>query len=179
MIRYEIENLPELRRKFDPKIIDKALERALQVAATKTRTRISTDVRKTYNVKAGDVAKTVRLTRIPIGRLLVYTGSVIGLEKFGARQKIVRTATGRRRGVTVQVKKTGARKLVKGGFQIQKGKAILRRVGRGRLPIERRFGPSIPQMVSNPAVIELATLKTGEDAAIEFNRQMEVLLSRT
>jgi hypothetical protein len=178
MIQYQIEKLPELRRKFDPKIIEQSLQRALQLAATKTRTRISREVRLTYNVKAGSISKKVTIKRLPGARLLAYVSPALGLDKFGARGKNVKTAHGKRRGVTVQVKKTGGRKLVKGGFTGGKGKVIFQRTGDSRLPIERLFGPAIAQMVSNPTVIEAALLLTGEDLAVEFNRQMEVSLGR-
>jgi hypothetical protein len=178
MIQYQIEKLPELRRKFDPKIVEQSLQRALQLAATKTRTRISKEVRVTYNIKAGAIGKNVALRRLPEGRLLLYTGPLIGLDKFGARGKNVKTAHGKRRGVTVQVKKTAARKLVKGGFVGGKGKVIFKRTGESRLPIKRLFGPAIAQMVANQAVIDDALLLTGEDMAVEFNRQMEVHLGR-
>jgi len=178
IISYQIEKLPELRRKFDAKFIDQSLQRALQLAATKTRTRISREVRQSYNIKAGDIGRAVRLTRIPGGRLLIYIGKAIGLDHFGARGKNVKTAHGRRRGVTVQIRKDRARKLVSGGFVGGKGKFIFKRAGESRMPIERLYGPSIPQMVSNNAVIESALLLTGEDLAVEFNRQMELLTGR-
>lgn len=178
MITYEIERLQELRQRFDYRIIDKALQRALQVAATKTRTRISKEVRLVYNIKAGDIGRTVRLKRIPGGRLLVYIGKVVGLDHFGARGRNVKTARGKRRGVTVQVRKDRSRRLVAGGFVGGKGRVIFKREARSRLPIERLYGPSIPQMVSNGFVINNATLLTGEDAAVEFNRQLELLLGR-
>jgi hypothetical protein len=178
MIQYQIEKLPELRRKFDPKIIEQSLQRALNLAARKTRTRISQEVRLTYNIRAGDIAKAVDILRIPGGRIIGYTGAVVHLDRFGARGKNVKTAHGKRRGVTVQVKKTAGRKLVKGGFVGGKDKAILKRVEKNRYPLERLFGPSIAQMVDNQGVIDAAIFLTGEDLAVEFNRQMEVSLGR-
>lgn len=179
MISYQIEKLPELRRKFDPKLIDKALDRALQVASTKTRTRISKETRKTYNVKAGDVSKAVTLRRISGGRLLLYTGRVIGLDKFGARKKKVRTARGPRTGVTVLVRKDRGRKLVKRAFLADvHGAKVFKRQGASRLPIRRLYGPSIAHMVGNEFIANAATLQTGEDAAIEFNRYLEYLMTR-
>lgn len=179
MITYELAQLPELRRKFDPKLIDKALERALQVAAMKTRTRVSKEVRKVYNVKAGAISKAVRLSRIPGGRLLLYAGRVIPLDKFGARKKVIRTGRGRRTGVTVQVRKDHRRQIVKHAFMADvHGQKVFKREGQSRLPIRRVFGPSIAHMVGNEFVTNLAIRQTGEDAAIEFNRYLEYLMSR-
>lgn len=179
---YELQNLRELRQAFDPKLVDKAFQRALQVASMKAKTRISRKVRATYNIKAAAVGRSVQLRKLQSepGRLLLYTGRMLGLDKFSARPKKVRTAAGRRVGVTVQVKKSGGRKLVKGAFLGGKGKVIFTREGEGRLPIERKFGPSIAHMVGNKDVLTDFEAHVGEDAATEFNRYLEFLMtSRT
>lgn len=176
MITYEIEGYQQLYRHYDYKIVEQAMQRALQVAATKTRTRISKEARILYNIKASDISRNVVLKRIPGGRLLSYVSKSVGLDHFGARTKRVKTARGRRLAVTVQVRKDRGRSLVHGGFIGGKGKVIFTREGPERLPIKRRYGPSISQMVSNEVVAANATLLTGEDAAVEFNRQMELLL---
>lgn len=180
MFTYELTNFQELRQAFDPKLVDKAYDRALQVAATKARTRISRKVRETYNIKAGDIGRAVQLRKLQSepGRLLLYTGRMIGLDKFGARPKNIKTARGRRKGVTVQVKKTAGRKQLKGGFIGGKGKVVFTRQGPERLPIERKFGPSIAHMAGNKTVLADFEAHAGEDAAVEFNRSLEFFMSR-
>lgn len=181
MFTYELTGLDELRRKFDPKLIDKAMDRALQVAAMKMRTRISKEARQIYNVKAGDIARTVRLQRLrnPVGRVLVYTGYKIGLDHFGARTKVVKTARGRRVGATVQVRKDGGRKLLKGGFIADiHGAKVFTRAGASRLPIEKKFGPSIPEMVGNKFIDAIVSPLAGEDAATEFDRFLKYLMEQ-
>lgn len=179
MLTYEMTGLDELRRKFDPKMINKALDRAQQVAATKARTRISKEIRQLYNVKAGDVGKSVRLQRIQNGRLLIYTGRMIGLDKFGARPKKVKTKHGRRTGVSVVVRKTGGRKVVKHGFIGNvHGAKIFKRETDARLPIRRLFGPSIAHMAGNEVVGNLAMLQVQEDAGIEFDRYLTYLMDK-
>lgn len=181
MITYEIEKLDELRKKFDPKLIDKALDRALQSAAMKMRTRISKEARVLYNVKAGDISKTVRIHKLrsPPGRLLLYQGRMIGLDKFGARPKVIKTARGRRVGATVLVRKDRGRKLVSGAFIANvHGAKVFERAGDKRLPIERKYGPSIAHMVGNKFVEVVASQHAGEDAATEFNRYLEYLMTK-
>lgn len=179
MLTYELTGLDELRRKFDPKMIDKALQQALQLASTKARTRISAEARKLYNVKAGDISKTVRLQRITGGRMLLYTARMIGLDKFGARQRMVKTAQGRRRGVSVLVRKTKGRKVVKHGFTANvHGEKLWKRETDARLPIRRLFGPSVAHMVGNEIVANIALLQVQEDASKEFDRYLTVLMDK-
>ncbi len=178
MITYKLENIHELRQKFDPKLVDRALGQALQVATTKLRTRVSREIRGTYKIKAGDVAKTVTIRRIEHHtRLMVFAGRMIGLDKFSSRPKKVTTARGRRVGATVMVRKDRGRKVVTGGF-IAKGNLIFKREGTERLPIERLYGPSIAHMAGNKVVGELATAQVGEDAGTEFNRYLEYLMTQ-
>lgn len=190
MFTYELTNLRELREKFDPKLVDKAFQRALQVAATKARTRISRKVRQTYNIKAGEISRSVVLRKLQSepGRLLIYTGRMIGLDKFGARSKKVTSAKGPRRGVTVLLKKGGGRKLVKGAFLGQAANAghpfVFKRKRGTRMiknpkkeQLRRLYGPSIAHMAGNKSVFAEFEAHAGEDAAIEFNRFLEFLMT--
>jgi hypothetical protein len=110
--------------------------------------------------------------------MLVYTGRMIGLDKFSARPKQFRTSMGKRTGVTVQVRKDRGRKVVKSGFVAGKGAVIFKREGPERLPIERRFGPSIAHMAGNKVVGELGTLQVGADASTEFDRYLRYLMEK-
>ena len=178
MITYELTQLKELREKFDPKLINQALGHALQLATTKLRTRVSREIRQLYNVKAGEVSRSATIKRLTDGRMLIYTGRMIGLDKFSARPKRFRTAAGKRTGVTVQVRKDRGRKVVKSGFVAGKGAVIFKREGPERLPINRLYGPSLAHMAGNKVIGELATLQVGADAATEFDRYLKYLMEK-
>ena len=100
MIKAEFRNLSlaELRRKFDPALVERADRIAIGRVARKVRTQVSRDVRAVYNVKARDVGKTVRILRNKRGsveeRILLYTGGSIPLAKFDAKPKRVRSTRG-------------------------------------------------------------------------------------
>lgn len=179
MLKYEITGLDTLRQKFDPQLVDSAFDRALQAAAMKGRTRVSRKTRETYNVKARDVSRSVALKKLPSerGRLLLYAGHMLGLNKFSPRPRNVKTARGRRVGVTVQVRKGGGRKLVKGGFIAGMRKFVFARVGPNQRPIESKFSIGIAHMVGNPAVAAAFEAHVGEDAAAEFSRSLEFLMT--
>lgn len=186
MLTYTFEGLDELRQKFDPKLVSKAHDRAMQVAATKLRTRLSKEIRTRYSVKAGDISKVVRIKRLTEYTLLAYEGRVIGLDKFNARPKSIRSKRGRRVGVTTLVLKTSGRKLVKRGFIVNKnGVKVFKRVPGTTMPsnpkkeqIRRLYGPSIAHMAGNAIVADVALLQVGEDAHKEFDRYLSYLMDQ-
>lgn len=190
MIDITLENIAALRRAFDPEIVKKALDRAIKTAAERVRTQISRDVRERYNIKQGDIGKSVTLRAVKsdgvVQRLLVYTGARISLAKFGARPRNVRVGKRTYRGATVQVLKSEGRQLVKGGF-LAKGlnakddtpQQVFQRIGDSRLPIRKLTGPAIPTMVANKAILAKANDTASEVMHKEFTRQMGLLMDKT
>jgi hypothetical protein len=180
MISLELRNLKALKSAFDPKAVDNALTRAVKTASDRVRTQISRDVRATYNIKAGDIGKAVRVRQlrqadVPTG-MLVYTGGRLSLAKFGARPKKI----GKRKGVTVQVRKGSGRSLVKGAFLgagvNSQSQIIFQRIGQDRLPIRKLTGPAIPTMVSQREIVDKASDMAAEILRREFARQMSLLV---
>ena len=192
MIEMTLTNIDEIRRAFDPKIVKKALDRAISTAANRVRTQISVDVRARYNIKAGDVGKSVTLRPVNqdgvINRLLAYTGGRLSLRMFAASGATPRMGkrSGRQLPVRVTVLKAEGRQTVQGAF-LAKGRnaqgdtpyQIFQRVGDERLPIRKLTGPAIPTMVSSPKVIGAAVDRAGTVMQAEFTRQMELLMSNT
>lgn len=89
MIEIKTTNIDQLKRNFDPKIVDRALHLSNRKTAQKARTQISKLVRDTYNIKAADIGKTVSIKR-KSGKdtdiMLFYVGQRISLKYFDARQ---------------------------------------------------------------------------------------------
>ena len=183
-------NIDALRKAFDPKLVKTALDRAIRTAADRVRTQISRDVRERYNIKAGDIGKAVTLRAVNsdgvLQRLLVYTGGRISLARFGARPRVVRGGRRKYKGVTVQVLKSEARQMVKGGF-LAKGRnakedtpqQIFQRTGDSRLPIRKLTGPAIPTMVANKAILAKVNDTATDVLNKEFTRQMNLLMEKT
>lgn len=192
MIELKLANIDELRRALDPKLVKKALDRAISAAANRVRTQISVDVRARYNIKAGDVGKSVTLRPINqdgvVNRLLTYTGGRLSLRMFAASGATPRIGkrTGRQLPVRVTVLKSEGRKVVQGGFLAKGLNAtgetpyqIFQRLGDSRLPIRKLTGPAIPTMVSSPKVIDAALELAGTVMEAEFTRQMDLLMKDT
>lgn len=89
MIEITTTNIDQLRKQFDPSVVDRALRLANSKTAQKARTQISKLVRQTYNIKAADIGKTVSIKR-KSGKdtdiMLFYIGQRISLKYFDARQ---------------------------------------------------------------------------------------------
>jgi hypothetical protein len=181
-LNVSLENLAELRRALDPAKVDRALARAMKAASAKEATAISKDVRAVYNIKHGDIKKTLDIRRLPGAQpdyLLLYVSGVAGLDKFGMTRKKVKTPRGRAVGASVRVKKTSGRKVVKGGFiQSIHGDKIFKRVGEARLPIKRLFGPSVPAMVLRTLSRVDFERRAAANVATEFERQIRLLLDK-
>jgi len=134
-----------------------AVARSLNRAIQGVRTDSAVEVRKEYNVKATPVKKSFRMERAGLGALeaaAVASGRRIPLVDFGARPK---QPGGRKPvdGVSVQVKKE--RKVLKHSFlaRLKSGHVgVFQREGDARLPINQKFGPSIPEMIGNQEVVD-------------------------
>ena len=98
-------------------------------------------------------------------------------KKKGAKNK-PRLRVDRRKGVKVKVREGESPKLVQGGWLAKN--QIFRRKDKGdnRSDPIMRFGPSIPEMVDNPEVIEAAQQRVRDELPKEFSRSLDYILSK-
>src|SRR5690554_1402652 len=129
--------------------------RALNRAASSSKTAASKEVRQEYHVKAKDVNKTIKIyraSRKKLGALVISKDSKLPLDrfKFSPRTRPKRPPKG---GIKVAVKKDGLKNLMHAFLVDAPGGAmIFERVGKPRLPIKRIMGPSVPQMLGTERV---------------------------
>lgn len=187
-LRYRFDKLDQLRDRFDPRIVEKAVRSSIRKTALKLRTKLSKRVRERYNVPARVIARHAKLENFFQSRsqpfsILRYVGSKIGLINFGARSRIVRTAKGKRRGVSVQVLKEGGRKVVKSepafiATGANENRHVFARTGEGRFPIVSLKGPSVAEMVGRDEVIDDANAFMSGELPRIFDNEMEFFLLR-
>lgn len=192
-VQFDVRDLQELKKQFDPKDVEKALRWAVNATARKAATEISKETRQRYTVSAGDIRNRLRIERYrrDIDRAILYTGRRLPLVQFKPTERWVsvnpkrRVQSGprkgsmaRRRGVSVRVRKDKGRQLVQGGW-LAKGH-ILRRKDKGDTKSQpiMRFGPSIPEMVDNPEVIEAAQDLVRKDLPQQFNDRLNYILNK-
>lgn len=140
-----------------------AISRAMNRAVTATATSVSKEVRKKYHVKAGDVKDATTRSRSSPSSLSAsvrLTGGPIGLDKFKVSPKTVNPK--RKSQLKISVRKDRGAGSVAGAFNANiNGVKVMKRTSKKRLPIERLFGPSIPQMAKNEEVSNTAGRRGG------------------
>jgi len=183
------------RLRGDAAAMSTAVNRALNKTATFAKTQIVGDLRKTINLKPGLLReKYIRVSPATKPRpvaVISIKGTRIPLLAFGARQ----TA----KGVSYQIRRGGARQLLRHGF-INIGRTsgkphVLLRVGelrptkrpgrgaamvRPRYPAYKRYGPTLTQIMQTLPQYARGVFETAiyTRLSMELNRQVQVILDR-
>jgi hypothetical protein len=130
-----------------PNAVEQATAAALNRAVIAGRTAVSKGVREHYTIRASDIKGQVCIKRAAKSSLeaaVTISGSPIDLTNFRVRIS--------RRGAYAQVKK-GSGGILPRSFFMAVGKAgLYHRASESRLPIQREFGPSVPQMAGETNV---------------------------
>lgn len=168
--------------RHDPQIVRLAFNRTITASLKKTRTQISVNVRKVYNIKAREIASTVRLKRYsfdPPQYALIYSGYRISIRHYAGRAKRVMSARGWRKGFTVKVRKDRGRKLIRGGFYAR-GWPVYLRINRDdpKSKIQKHSGLAIPQMVQTKDQLALAYDFMTKEAALQWPVQMDYYVKK-
>lgn len=156
-----------------------ALSRSMNRAMLAARTMAVKETGRHYEIPASEIKSASRLTRAKKG-LLSSTMQVIGSPMSLMHFKPSSTSpTYYPTKLRVTVKK-GERKIVKGGFVASNnsGTTTFKRTGKASLPIEKRYGPSVPQMVGNSNVVDKTQERAEKVFAERLDREIDYLLSK-
>lgn len=158
-----------------------AISRAMNRAVTATSTSVSKEIRKKYHVKAGDVkSATTRKNSSPskLSASVNIAGGPIGLDKFKVSPKTVNPK--RKSQLKISVRKDRGAGTVSGAFNANiSGLKVMERTGKKRLPIDRLFGPAIPQMAKNEEVSAAAGRRGGVVFEERLRHEIGRLLERS
>lgn len=127
-----------------------AISNALNRGVSNMNTNARKEIRKEYNIKAGDVSPTLkafRASRANLGASVQSKGGVISLDRFKISPKTINPR--RKSPIKAAVKKGSAKSLGSGFVAEINGPKVFKRSGKSRLPIQKLFGPSVPQMLEN------------------------------
>lgn len=128
-----------------PQVIANSLNRAMSSVAK----AVNEELRKNYHIKTADIKPTITRTRAKrsdVNAVLKSSGPVVPLDRFKVSPKTVNPK--RKSPIKVAVKK-GAAKPLEGAFNADiNGVKVFKRSTKRRLPIDRLFGPSVPQMLN-------------------------------
>lgn len=154
-----------------PQAISSALNRAVTTVAS----TISKEVRKEYIIKAADIKETLekgKANKTNLSAIVKSRGNLIPLDRFKVSPRKV--SPKRKTPIKIAVKKDAAKPL-KGAFVGDiHGIKVFKRSSRKRLPIDRLFGPSIPQMIGNEDVRE----KINTEGREMFERRLDHEINR-
>lgn len=160
----QIDMLQRMMREI-PQEVPRVTARAINRSAEAAKTQASRSVRETYTIKNKDISSTIKIKKASAADLnadIRSEGPVEALTKFKVNHS--RPQTKRKRPVTVSVKK-GSNKQIKGSFVAGMNNGhtnVFTRVSKKRFPIRGHYGPSVPQMIGNDAVIESVENRTSE-----------------
>lgn len=141
--------------KQQPNRAKAAIKSATGRSLTAGRAAVSKGIRSEYSVKAGTIKGAIQMQKASsgLGGVLKVSGRPIDIMEFSPR-----TSRGM---ISVKIKK--ARKPLPHSFFVSANKAgIYHRVTRKRLPIEREFTLSVPQMGGNVHVAEIVQKRMAE-----------------
>ena len=184
MLTFSFENFEEVKRSFDPKVLQKALNTTITRTATRAQTEVSRAIREVYNVKASTIAevvtRNVRRTSESTVAVLQYRGGALPVDRFASSVRTIRTPRGKRVAVSARVRKDRGRQVVRGAFPLRGREGpTMERTGDDRLPIERVFRLSVPQMLNEQAGIVPRVQDFIERTAnIELNRNLRFFEAR-
>lgn len=204
MITIKVTGIEEALEAFSARNVDLALRQSINRAAQSGKSIASEEIRKVYNVKAGDVSQRIKVSLARMDRLaatLDISGRPMSLSYFGAKQiaagrtiskgkdGMLKSAGNARmrakgpvqQGVMVQVLK-GKPTVLRHAFMAQMKKSghigVFRREGKSRLPIYEKYVVTIPTMVENAKVLPSVVKRIQERLAVEFPRQLNYYFNR-
>ncbi len=138
-------------------LVPQGIEKVTSHAMNRTITGIRTDIVKTvcgiYNVPQWRVRNHISIFKSNRkdlrAHLRLEDSKNVSLMRYGGRSVAINRKMSKRKGATVQVHKTGARKPIHGAF-IAKGRnhatLIFKRDGKERNPIHALYGPGYPNL---------------------------------
>lgn len=175
----EIKNTLKKLDKF-PKQVPKAASAAINRTITFTNKKVSQEVRKIYNIKAGDIKSSIKIKKATPSNLsgeINSSGRRLTLKRFSKTNKWKRGKP-----IKVKVKKTGAKVVntsPKAFMTSLNGNGqILKRKGSSQYPVEVLHTLSVPQMISNVKVSDVVMEEAKQVLKRRIEHEVEHRLSR-
>jgi len=161
-----------------PDGIYKAAHQALKRAGERAKTEAGRFVAEEYVITKGGFMKNVTVTTDisgggggSVGFNINFRGSVIPLTEFSVKAS-------RGGGVTAQVKRGGGGTISSAfAARVYGPMRIWERVGKSRLPVEQKYGPSTAQMMGNETIVDLMTETIQESFHERLEHEVWRLLS--
>ena len=178
----DIKGMDAVKKILDPKLVKKAEPRAINKTAKMARTEQSKEIRSIYNITAKRLNKELEKVSGPNRATVSEPRAIIrakkltkrnpGLQHYGAKQL--------KKGVSYRIRKDKGRQTLPRAFTAtmsRGGKGVFVRTGKKRLPIVRKTGPSVFQMMERVG-IEPIKRSVNKNFARLFKHEYERELAR-
>lgn len=168
-----------------PKVAPKAMSAALNRTIATVKTDMRREAVAAYEVKSGDVSKSLSVKRATPNRLTaeaISVGRPIALIHFKVKPRKPPTKRTNKQ-VLVKIKKSEGYAAVgtKPSAFVQSANGavnVFKRTGKSRLPIKRLYSLSVPQMISNEQVITRIKDKAHETLNKRVTHEIEYRLNK-
>lgn len=160
-------NFPQVQRALDSlqaEVGAKAAARAVNATIAQAKTAMVKEIRTEYVVPASYVRDRLRIKRATFFKGVLNVEAVLDAQDKPRSANLIRfTARRTGAGVSVKIKRAGARKVVRGAFIGNKGRTVFVRVGKERLPIKALTTIDVAQMFNtkriNAKVVQMIEAK--------------------
>lgn len=162
-----------------PQKAPNAISNALNRSVSNISSNISKEVRKDYHIKTADVKETLNVFKASRSKLSAEVksrGKTIGLDKFKVSPKTENPK--RKSQLKIAVKKNGIKQILGAFIANLNGTKVFTRDTKKRLPISRKFGPSVPQMLGNEETVKRINRQAKETYENRLNHEINRVLSR-
>ena len=123
--------------------VQKAIQRASKRAATAARTAGTKSIRSIYTMKSGNLKARTQIRKEDDGTTILVRGSTEPVSRYKASK--------RKYGVFVAIKRDGGGRVPR-SFTLNGH--FVARAGKERYPVKGLYGPAVPHLFANPAVME-------------------------
>lgn len=159
---------------------ERVVAAALNKVAEKAKVELRRQITAEFAIKAGDVRSQVRIKKASAKGSQLWAEIEAFPRNRGKRSRnvILFGAKQTKLGVTVQIKKSGGRKLIRHAFIGNQGRTVFVREGKSRLPINPFETIDVPQMFNTRRINANVIAKIKRDLPVELERAMAAAIAR-
>lgn len=159
---------------------ERVVAAALNKVAEKAKAEMRRQITAEFAIKASDVRSQVRIKKTSAkgGQLWVEIEAFPKNRGKRSRNVIAFGAKQTKQGVTVRIKKSGGRKLIRHAFIGNQGRTVFVREGKSRLPIKPFETIDAPQMFNTRRINANVIAKINRDLPIEIGRAMAAAIAK-
>ncbi len=178
----DIKGLDAVKRMLDPKLVKRAEPRAINKTGKMGRTEQSKEIRKIYNITAKRLNEELEKVSGPNRATVSNPRAIIRAKKLTKRNPGLQHYSAKqiKKGVSYRIRKDQGRRTMSHAFKAtmsRGGVGVFIRKGKSRLPIIRRVGPSVVQMMERVGIAPIKRSVNNNFARL-FRHEYERELSR-